>query len=128
MPDEAAPRPPDAACDVWLEVAGTGRTLGIEQSDEVSHEAGDRSHQEGYLWRLWAPAEVPSEIDAALRQMLGRLSLADLRERLETLEDAKAAIVIGVFMGTDLSGFDLNPETLALIEQSGLQLSLTIYP
>jgi hypothetical protein len=108
------------------------RLLGAAPSD--SQTKGQELHgKSGYVrlarfgaWRLHAPETSPADLDAQVRALLSPLP-SDLAVWKELSTRFDIDVFCGWFMNRENEGIGISAETLRLLGERGIELSLDIY-
>lgn len=78
------------------------------------------------MWRLAAPDSEPGDLDAQVKNILGKLT-SDMSVWRRLAAEFDIDLFCGLFMQKDNEGLSLSAESLAMLGERGIELALDIY-
>ena len=78
------------------------------------------------MWRLHAPDAAPGDLDAQIKSILAKLT-ADLSVWRRLAANFEIDMFCGLFMQKENEGLTVSAESMAMLGERGIELSLDIY-
>ena len=95
------------------------KSLGLD-----TRQLSNRSCGNEVLWRLDSGLSQTSSIKQQFKALYRQIPF----HKLDGIKDVRAYLDIGVFFDTAMCSLQLPPDSLALLDNSGLTIEVTCYP